>query len=680
MVVSVTEHVFLGLIHSKVVTGVVTMAGKRPSKLTHSFVQSVAKEGRYGDGRGGHGLSLLVKRTANGRWSKTWSQRLRIGEEKAQLGLGSFPDIILADAREKALHNSQRVAQGEDIRKPLPVIPTVNEAFDIVIAQRRSSWKGKMTERTWLLSKQYCKAIGPKPVSEIKPQDVADVLAPIWQEKAKTAREVRSNLSTVMAWAINREYRTTNPATPSTVQELGKQPRSKRHRSLKPDQLGSALAKVRDADAWWGAKYCLIFLALTGVRSAETREATWEEMDLDAAIWTIPVDRTKNDIEHIVPLSTQAVEILRYARKRTGRTKGIVFPPERGGHHMDSKRLSNLMIELDIPAVPHGDRASVRNWAGGRADIAQPAAEMVLGHKQGSKIERTYLTADFFEHRCPIMQDWADYLAETMGPVISPSQKTSREVQQEKRASSRVQTFGTDPIGENEYELIVQHFEQSRYSGFPDQATLTEATGVAAIALMRDGLLRPRGTAKVRWSDLQQEDDGSGLLTVPSLRKHKPGPEHVAYLSLRTMQALEAMRRIRQQLGSGAKDGRILQLTENALPKHIKKACAAAGLTGKFGGYSPRNGMEQDLIRSGVGVNERKEAKGWRLMGTTQSERESLARNGAVAQWYAQKREEKKVCPQQVPDTITAELTRTNKAETPSIAPRRTSRAPHLVR
>ena len=114
-------------------------------RLTHTFVKSVTRPGRYGDGRGGLGLSVLVKKTAAGGLSKTWSQRLRIGRKIATMGLGSFPVVTLADARKRVLDNARRVYQGEDILKPPPIIPTVDEAFDIVIEQRHPSWKGERT-------------------------------------------------------------------------------------------------------------------------------------------------------------------------------------------------------------------------------------------------------------------------------------------------------------------------------------------------------------------------------------------------------------------------------------------------------------------------------------------------------------------------------------------------------
>ena len=163
---------------------------------------------------------------------------------------------------------------------------------DAGIEQRRPSWKGKDTAAHWRLSQQYCHAIiGSKLVSEVRQKDIIEVLGPIWQQKPKTAREIRSNISTVMQWAIAREYCTINPATPSTTRELGKQPPAVHHASLPSNQAGDALALIRDADEWWAVRYSLIFIALTCVRSSEARGATWEEINLEKLIWTIPGSR-----------------------------------------------------------------------------------------------------------------------------------------------------------------------------------------------------------------------------------------------------------------------------------------------------------------------------------------------------------------------------------------------------
>ena len=404
------------------------MAAKQSTHvtLTHTFVKNIGQPGRYSDGPGSFGLTLLVKTTSDGRLSKTWSHRVRIHGKLHYPGLGKWPAVTLAEARKRALNNARMVEEGHDIFKPAPTVPTVDQVFDIVIEQRRPSWKAKDTEGHWRLSKQYCHAIiGSKPVSEVKQEDVIDVLGPIWQKKPKTAREIRSNLSTVMQWAINREYRASNPAAPGIVQELGKQPSSGHHSSLPFNAVGSALALIRDADTWWAVRYCLIFAAFTGVRSGEARMATWDEIDWENLTWNISPERMKNSIGHRVPLSSQVIDILYYARDQKGCCEGLIFPSERGARYIQRERLSNLMRKLGIPAPPHGFRASFRNWAGARANyIPGPVAEMVLAHKQGEKIQQVYMTSDFFEQRVPVMDEWADYLTATMGPMIQVEQNT----------------------------------------------------------------------------------------------------------------------------------------------------------------------------------------------------------------------------------------------------------------
>ena len=319
------------------------MADRNSSKrLTHTAVKSIAQPGRYGDGRGGLGLSLLVKKTANGRWSKTWSQRIRINGKLVTLGLGSFPVVTLAMARETTLDNARRVAQGEDIRKPPPIIPTVAQAFEAVIGQRSRSWTGKNTETSWRRSLGFSKKIASKPVSEVTATDILNVITPLWYDKPRTARGLRSNLYTVMEWAKTNEYRNTNPAAPGVTDGLGKQPHRVSRKSLDYRLLGSSLAIVRDSDGWWSAKCCLLFTAFTCVRSGEARDANWDEINWTDSTWTIPANRMKARIKHKVPLSTQAKDLLAYALEHSNGTQETIFPPQRRGQYMDASRLSKI--------------------------------------------------------------------------------------------------------------------------------------------------------------------------------------------------------------------------------------------------------------------------------------------------------------------------------------------------
>ena len=181
----------------------------KSERLTHTFIKSVTKEGRYGDGRGGFGLSVLVRKTKNGGWSKTWSQRLHIGKARQEYtpGLGSWPLVPLADARAKAFENARLVKQGVDIRKPAAHVPTIAEAFETMIALREPGWRGIRTKDSWNSSLGHCEKIASIPISEITSADVLKIITPLWHDKGATADKVLSRLSSVMKWSITEGHR-----------------------------------------------------------------------------------------------------------------------------------------------------------------------------------------------------------------------------------------------------------------------------------------------------------------------------------------------------------------------------------------------------------------------------------------------------------------------------------------
>ena len=200
---------------------------------------------------------------------------------------------------------------------------------------------------------------------------------------------------------------------------------------------------------------------------------------------------------------------------------------------------------------------------------------MVLAHTPPEAVVKAYRTSDFFEHRQPIMQEWADFLTETMGPVISPiptQTEVGRAAQMIKAETIRVQTHRVDPITAAEYELIVQTAQQSEPQGASQQVTLPGAVDVAAIGLMRDALLMTNQAAAARWCDLQREEDGSGrLINIRSSRTAGSGMDHVAYVSARTMAALDEMWNIQRELGMDAADNRLFQIGSDHLRQRIKK-------------------------------------------------------------------------------------------------------------
>ncbi len=380
----------------------------RPAILTAAFVRTINRPGRYGDGRGGNGLSLLVKPTANGRWSKTWSQRVKIGGRATNVGLGSYPVITLAEARAQALENARAVAVGKDPRSG--DAPTVAEAWDEVIRLRRPTWRNSgKSENQWRASfRDYVEpALGSKRVSEVTTADVLAVLVPHWHERAETMRRVKQRLGAVLGWALAQGFRDDNPArNEALTAALPKQSAGGHQRALPPDDVPAAVAAIRAGTASPVVKLAVEFVVLTGCRSGEARNATWAEIDGDT--WTIPGERTKTAKPQRIPLSNRAQAVLDEAH-RLGDDTGLVFGAPRTGKPLSDNTLGKALRTADIPATIHGMRASLRDWLAAEG-VPYELAEAVLAH-QPRGIAKSYRRDDLLEARRPIMERWTQHAA-----------------------------------------------------------------------------------------------------------------------------------------------------------------------------------------------------------------------------------------------------------------------------
>ena len=386
---------------------------KRPKMLSATFVRSVTQPGRYGDGRGGFGLSLLVKLRENGRLSKTWSQRLRMDGKVTNVGLGSWPVTTLKEAREKALENRRAVEHGRDPRERVPRVPTFAEAVEKVISIHEPTWKeGARSGEIWRSSlRDYAMSrLGGKPVDKITTADVLAVLVPIWSTKRETARRVRQRIGAIMKWAVAQGYREDNPAGEAIGEALPKTGSPKQHqRALPHAEVGTAVRKVRESKAWWATKAAFEFLTLTAARSGEVRGTRWEEIDFESATWTVPGERMKAGRPHRVPLSRRALEVLAEARDLADGS-GLVFPSSVGGKMLSDMTLSKLVKQLRIEAVPHGFRSSFRDWAAECSAAPREVCELALAHVNDDRTEAAYRRSDLFDLRRKLMEDWEAYL------------------------------------------------------------------------------------------------------------------------------------------------------------------------------------------------------------------------------------------------------------------------------
>ena len=384
---------------------------KRPQQLSASFVRSVNWPGRYGDGRGGFGLSLLVKPTANGRLSKTWAQRLRNDDGPFNVGLGSYPVVSLAEARAKALENRRDVEQGRDPRGDV-VAPTFAEAAEKVIALHAEGWRGGMESRSaaqWQASlRDYAHpTLGAKRIDKITTGDVLACLVKIWHDKPETARRVRQRIAAVLRWAVAEGHRFDDP-TVALDAALPRHRDQRQHRRALPySEVAGALAAVQASQAWPATKLAFEFLVLTAARSGEVRLAQWNEVDFAAATWTIPAERMKAGRAHRVPLPTRALEILAAASELSD-ASGLVFPSPTGRVLSDAT-LSKLLRENGVGAVPHGFRSSLRDWCS-ETGVPREVAEMCLAHTVRG-VEGAYARSDLLDQRREVIQRWAVYLA-----------------------------------------------------------------------------------------------------------------------------------------------------------------------------------------------------------------------------------------------------------------------------
>ena len=390
---------------------------KRPNMLSATFVKTVNAPGRYGDGRGGLGLSLLVRIAAQGHVTKCWTQSVRIGGRPTSVGLGRYPVVTLALARRKALENAQAIAEGRDPRRRSGRgVPTFAEAAVKVMAIHAPNWKpGGRTEDSWRATMRdyMLPRLGDMPVDAITGKDVMAALQPIWTAKRETARRCRSRIGAVMKWAVAQGYRTDNPAGAALGAALPNVAVRRQHLKAMPHaEVGDALRRMRAADFHRSTVLALEFLVLTAVRSGEVRKALWEHIDIDAAVWTIPAERMKSGREHRVPLADRTLAVLDEARRGLPHGDGLVFPSQSGGIQHNSA-MSDLMRELEIDAVPHGFRSSFRDWAAERTETPHAVMEAALAHAVRNATERAYARSDLFERRRMLMQQWADYLGET---------------------------------------------------------------------------------------------------------------------------------------------------------------------------------------------------------------------------------------------------------------------------
>ena len=379
-------------------------------KLTAAGIKKVTQVGLHGDG---NGLYLNVAKSG----STSWIQRITIDGKRRDMGLGGYPTITLAKAREIAGENRRAIAEG---RNPLAEkkaeakrIPTFKEAAKEV-HKLNLARHGKKYCSNWIqrAEKYAFGPLGDMPIDTIGRQNVLGILNPIWTTKQETARRVREIIKSTLAWGQSWGYVDLNPAGEIVSAALPAMPKFRQHfRALPYQELAGALALIRNEGCGIAAKLAVEFLALTASRSGEVRGATWAEIDLEKAMWVIPASRMKGGLEHRIPLSRPAMAILEQAKEI--REGDMIFPsPAKEGQGLSDMTLTKILRTSGLAdrMTIHGIRSSFRDWVAEETATPWAVAELALAHRVGTSVEQAYHRTDLLEKRRALMDDWGEFL------------------------------------------------------------------------------------------------------------------------------------------------------------------------------------------------------------------------------------------------------------------------------
>ena len=389
-------------------------------KLTATRAKAVTKPGLHGDGGG-----LYLRVAAGG--SRQWLQRVTVAGKRRDIGLGAFPAVSLAKARQAAEANRAAVADGRDpvAERRREKTPTFEAAARTVHKANQPRWRNGKHNDGWIasLERHAFPTLGKITLDRIGREDVLRVLAPIWSAKPETARRVRQRIRAILKWAQAHGFVEHNMAGEIIDGALPAMPRIKAHfRALPYREIAETLTCIEEGRAGLITKLCLRFLVLTAARSGEARGAVWTEIDMDSAEWRIPAARMKANAEHRVPLSDAALDALRQAR-RFRDDGGLVFPSSRSvGRSLSDMTLTKMLRDAGLAdrTTVHGFRSSFRDWC---AETGKPRelAEAALAHTVGG-VEGAYFRSDLFERRRRLMDEWAAFLTGEHSGNIVPLQ------------------------------------------------------------------------------------------------------------------------------------------------------------------------------------------------------------------------------------------------------------------
>lgn len=376
-------------------------------KLTQAHIRSaLAKPGRHHDG---DGLVLFVRETGQA----SWVARIQHDGSRREFGLGSLRAVGLSDAREKAALVKSALVAGRDphlaLKPPKEMTRTFREAALGFLEAKSADAKiseAKRKQNLAQLTTYAFPALGKLQVQSIDADAIAACLRPIWTRKPETARKVRSLIIRTLRFARPDGALFIGTLGPAVADRLPAQPKRGNFEAMPYADLPAFM--VRLADKGGMGALALRVTILTAARSGEVRGATWSELDLEGAVWTIPAERMKARRLHRVPLSPAAVALFREAAaiKRAG--TDLIFPAG-SGKALSDMTLTKVLRDMNAPCTVHGFRSTFRDWTAEQTSLPGEVAEAALAHTVPKAVEAAYRRTDFFDKRRELMDAWAGF-------------------------------------------------------------------------------------------------------------------------------------------------------------------------------------------------------------------------------------------------------------------------------
>jgi len=381
--------------------------------LTVKKIESLKEPGRYGDGSG---LQLVVKKSG----AKSWVLRTVVRGKRVDIGLGGLSYTTLQDARQKAYEYRSVARNGGDPRIKRGVhIPTFKELAEAVYEERLPTWKNKKHASQWIntLRDYAFDELGNLRVDNVDSSHVLKVISPIWSSKHETARRVMQRVGVILDVARAKKYREgENPI--SEIKSLGVLPKintqPKHHSAMKWQDLPQFYSRLSERSET--AAKALCFTILTAARTSETLGATWDEIEDD--VWSIQPNRMKAGRLHEVPLSLEALEVL---KTQVGVSGKIIFEGQKRHCALSNMAMENVLRRMEIKSMGvtvHGFRSTFRDWASEVAGTSREVAEAALAHNTMSKTEAAYARSNLLEKRRALMERWAQYVTGSSGQVV----------------------------------------------------------------------------------------------------------------------------------------------------------------------------------------------------------------------------------------------------------------------